>query len=221
MNLLRRLYVVFLLLALLSIPLALYASFIYAPNEQFMGAVQRIFYFHVGAAVASYVCFAILFIGSIVYLATNSVLADVFAEAAGEVAFLLCTVVLVSGMIWGKAVWGVWFNTEPRLLSFLLLWFLTLGYVLLRSFASGIHVSRHSAVLGIVACVSVPLMIFSIKLLPAVKQLHPEVIEKGGLASEMKVALVSAIIAMLLVQGTLVLLRARIGLLQREMENTN
>lgn len=212
---LQRLSIICGVLAAILGPAALYLAFVYAPDDAFMGAVQRIFYFHVASATASYASFLVLFAGSTTYLATRSAMADALAAAAGETGLLLCTIVLASGMIWGKAVWGVWFNTEPRLLTFLLLWFLTLAYVLLRSFSTASDVARHSAVLGIVACVSVPLMILSIKLLPAVKQLHPEVIERGGLAAEMKPALFVSMLALLVLQGLLLTLRARTLLLEQ------
>lgn len=200
--------------ASICIPAALYLIFLYVPNEVFMGPVQRLFYFHVGAALASYFAYALLFAGSLWYLATQSLEADTLAAAAGEVAFLFCSIVLSSGMIWGKAVWGVWFNTEPRLLTFLLLWFLSLSYVLLRKFVNRAQVAKSSAVLGVSAAVCVPLMVFSIKLLPAVKQLHPEVIERAGLAPSMRIALAVTVLAVFLLQAMLLSLRVRLGLLE-------
>lgn len=161
--------------------LALHAIFVIAPDEKTMGAIQRIFYFHVGSAMACYLAIGILFVSSIMYLATCRRHFDLLASAAGEIGFLFCTIVLVSGMIWGHTAWNVWFRFEPRLVSFLLMWFLFLSFVLLRVFGEPGKIATHSAVLGIVGTLTVPLMIYSIKLLPAAAQLHPQVIEHRGL----------------------------------------
>ena len=193
----------------------LYLVFIWVPGERIMGAVQRVFYFHVGAAVACYCSFALVFGASVWVLATRSWKADVWAEAAGEVGFLFCTLVLLSGMIWGHAAWGTWFNWEPRLVTFLLLWLLFFSYTMLRIFGAPSKIANHAAVLGILGAVTVPIMVFSIKLLPQVAQLHPQVVEKRGLAPEMEKVLLVAILAMVCFQALLVWVRARIGFLTR------
>lgn len=193
-----------------------YLVFLYVPNERVMGPVQRIFYFHVGSATASYCAIAIVLIASMSYLATRSWKMDVVAEAAGEVGFLLCTIVLISGMIWGQSAWGTWFRWEPRLITFLLLWLLFLGFNLLRMFGDPDKIGSHSAVLGIVGAVTVPIMVFSIKLLPQVAQLHPEILEKGGLDPKMKFALFVTMAAIVFLQFLLIWLRARIGFLSHE-----
>jgi heme exporter protein C len=193
---------------------ALYLVFIWAPDEQIMGAVQRIFYFHVASAVACYCSFAIVFGASIWFLASDSWRADVLAEAAGEVGFLFCTIVLISGMIWGHAAWGTWFNWEPRLVTFLLLWLLFLSYTILRNFGEPQRIAKHSAVVGILGALTVPVMVFSIKLLAQSAQLHPQVIEKrGSLAPEMQTTLILTMIAVALLQAVFLWLRARIGFL--------
>lgn len=125
-----------LLLALsaVSVLYAMYFVFCVVPNERTMGAIQRIFYFHVGSAIACYLAVGTVLISSILYLASGKVVYDQLSHAAGEVGFLFCTVVLVSGMIWGHTAWNTWFRFEPRLVSFLLMWFLFLSFVLLINF---------------------------------------------------------------------------------------
>jgi heme exporter protein C len=193
---------------------ALYSVFLWVPDEKIMGAVQRIFYFHVSSAVACYCSFGIVFAASVWYLASDSWKADVLAEAAGEVGFLFCTIVLISGMIWGHAAWGTWFNWEPRLVTFLLLWLLFLSYTILRTFGDPARIAKHSAVVGILGSLTVPVMVFSIKLLAQSAQLHPQVVEKRGLAPEMEKALLLTIIAVTLFQACLVWIRTRIGYLK-------
>jgi heme exporter protein C len=188
--------------------------FLGVPNEQLMGPVQRIFYVHVGSAIASYFCFAIAFICSIGYLVERSRLFDVVNEAAAELGFVLCSIVLASGMIWGHSAWNTWFSWEPRLVTFLLLWLIFLGFIFLRTFGESPNLAKHSAVLGVVGTLMVPVMVYSIKLWPSLAQLHPEVVAKGGLHPDMKVAMAVAIITILLLTCLLLIYRIKLGLLK-------
>jgi len=170
------------LIATVLVVFANWYVFTVVPNEQVMGAVQRIFYFHVAAAMASYLMIGILFISSCLYLAGKKIEYDVIGQAAGNVALLLCSAVLVSGMIWGHSAWNTWWRWEPRLVSFLVLWLVLLGFNLLRNFVVPGAMQRSvSAVVGILAAVNVPVVIFSIKLLNHSEQLHPEVVATQGL----------------------------------------
>lgn len=190
-----------------------YLVFMWVPNERVMGAVQRIFYFHVGSAIASYCSFAIVLVASIIYLWKRSWQADVISEAAGEVGFVLCTMVLASGMIWGHSAWNTWFSWEPRLVSFLILWLIFLAFNLFRIFGDPRKIGVHSAVLGILGAVTVPIVILSVRFLPQISQLHPRVIEKGGVHPLMMRVVFVTMVAMVTVQFLLVWLRARIGFL--------
>lgn len=209
---------VLLLLSAGLLSYALYLVFIWVPNEKIMGPVQRIFYFHVGAAISGYCAIAILLLGSLGFFATGKREWDALAISGGEVGFNFCTIVLLSGMIWGHAAWQTWFNWEPRLVSFLILWLVFLGYNLLRIFGHPLKVASHAAVLGIVGAVTVPIMVYSIRLLPQVAQLHPVVIEKQGLAPEMAYTLVWTLIALVLFQLVLIVMRARLELISRQLE---
>ena len=200
-----------LLLVFMAIPISHYLIFITTPLEKTMGAVQKIFYFHVGAAFSCYLAFAIVFFASCYYLATKKKLFDAINESAGEVGFVFCTIVLATGMIWGKAAWGVWFSFEPRLVTFLFLWLVFAGFVLLRNIANHQLVASQSAVLGIVGAVTVPVMVYSIKLLPAFKQAHPQVVAKGGLPEEMLVAMLFVSLSLIILMLTLLVFRLRIA----------
>lgn len=169
-------------LSILGICLSLYCVFMVVPNDRILGAVQRIFYFHVASAFAAYLHLGILMFASSFFLLTSQEGWDMFAKAAGGVAFLFCTVVLSSGMIWGHSSWHTWWRWEPRLVSFLILWLTLLGYAVLRLFTEDNPRQRHfAAVLGILAAVQVPVVIFSIKLLDHSEQLHPQVASGQGL----------------------------------------
>lgn len=199
---------------------AWYLVMLVVPNEVRMGAVQRIFYFHVGSAIASYVGVALLLVGAIGYLATHHKAMDLLSEAAAEVAFLFCSIVLLTGMIWARPIWNVWFNWEPRLVSFLLLWLILLSLVVLRSMAEhegggDDRVARHAAVLGIVGAITVPIVVYSIQLLPASSQLHPRVLEKNGLRDPRFVqAWAVATFALIALHGYLIWIRFRVGMVR-------
>jgi heme exporter protein C len=191
-----------------------YLVFLVVPNERTMGAIQRIFYFHVGSAMASSLCFGVVFIAAILFLRSHKIQFDALSVAAGEVGFLFCTIVLLSGMIWGHTAWNTWFRFEPRLVTFLFLWLIFLSFVLLRLFGDPARIARHSAVLGILGAVTVPLMIYSIKLLPAAAQLHPQVIEQQGLKSPSYILALNVMMLGCILLATLfVILRYKIEML--------
>lgn len=195
---------------------ALYSTFMVVPSERVMGAVQRIFYFHVGSAFAAYVSVFFVFVASLGFLSSSRPFFDIVNAAAGRLGFVFCSIVLVTGMIWGSVAWNTPFRAEPRLLSFLLLWWIFFSFVLLRIYGDRERMASHSAVLGIVGTLCVPVMIYSIKLLPQISQLHPQVIEHQGLRdpSMMTTLLVSSA-AMILLQLTLLVISIRIEVLEQ------
>ena len=192
---------------------AQYLIFMVVPNERIMGAVQRVFYFHVASAFACYAAFGVVFVASLIYLATRSRKADLLCVAAGEVGFVLCTIVLATGMIWGHSAWNTWFRwEEPRLVTFLVLWLIFLSFTVLRNFGDPIKSATHGAILGILGAASVPLVYLSIKLLPQSARLHPEVIEHGGLkAPSYWWAFGISVVGMLALCAVLVSLRYKLG----------
>jgi len=170
-------------LTFVSILCSLFYVFLVVPNESVMGPVQRIFYYHVSSAVAAYLMVGILFVSSICYLRSKANEWDMLAYGATCVAFLFCSIVLGTGMIWGHSAWNTWWRWEPRLVSFLILWLILFSYLLLRNFTEGAGAQQKnfSAVLGIISAVNVPIVVFSVKLLEKSEQLHPQVLESRGL----------------------------------------
>lgn len=194
-----------------------YLVFLVVPNERVMGPVQRIFYFHVGSAIACYCAFGVVLVAGLTYLATRDMRADVVSQAAGEVGFVFCTIVMVTGMIWGHAAWNTWFRWEPRLVTFLLLWLIFLSFNVLRMFGDPKKIAVHTAVLGILGAVTVPLVVFSIKLLPQMAQLHPIVVENRGLKDPtFEPTMFVCMASLVLLQAVLIWFRTRIGLLESE-----
>ena len=136
----------FLIFSLITVALMVWGfdqAIYVAPTESTMGEVQRIFYYHVPIAMLSFLFFAISFVASLVYLACRrsrpllAQSADAWALAGAEVGVVFCTVVLITGPLWGKPVWGIWWTWDARLTTTLVLWLIYVSYLLLRRFAAG------------------------------------------------------------------------------------
>jgi len=191
---------------------ALWLVFMVVPNEAQMGVVQRIFYFHVAAAWAAFLCFSAVAGASAVYLWRGSARADELAIAAAEVGVLFCTLVLVTGPIWARPIWGVWWTWDPRLTMTVILWAIYAAYLMLRAFGGPEEaVARYAAVLGLVGTLDIPVIHVSVRLLQG---MHPSVLAARGGGSgladpAMRAALGVSALAMLLLAAWLVALRAR------------
>ena len=192
---------------------ALYGAFIYAPTEKQMGEVQRIFYFHVGAAADAFLAFFIVFIAGILYLIKKDPVWDQLAAASVEVGVLFTTIVLTTGPIWAKPVWNTWFPWgDPRIMTTLVLWLIYLAYLILRSsLPEGDRRSRICAVFGIIGFIDVPIVWMSIRWW---RSIHPVVITSEGanLDPLMYQALMLSIFACLAILAVLVLLRGSVRL---------
>jgi CcmD family protein len=118
-------------------PVALYLIFIKAPEEKVMGAVQKIFYFHVPIAAVTFLSVFVLLAGAAGYLWTRRAVWDHLSIASAEVGLVFCTLVLITGPIWAKPAWGVWWTWEAKLTTTLILWLLLAGILLTRAPCSG------------------------------------------------------------------------------------
>jgi heme exporter protein C len=158
--------------------LAGYAIFFVAPRELTMGNIQRIFYVHVATAWCGFIAFFISFFGCIGYLASRQMEWDWLAVATAEVGLMFTTVVLITGPVWAKPVWGVWWVWDARLTTAFILEMLYIAYLLLRKMVT--EPGRRamiSAVFGIFAFLDVPLCYFSIRWW---RTLHPAPVIGGG-----------------------------------------
>lgn len=161
-------------LVLLVMLAALAAIFLWVPTEKEMGIVQRIFYFHVPSAISAFLAFFLVFIGSVQYLRTRDDKWDRLALAAAELGVTFGLIVLITGPIWAKPIWGVYWRWEPRLTSMLITFTIYVAYLMIRTY--GAHSSqapRLGAILGILAFANVPLVYYSVDLWAADQQLHP------------------------------------------------
>ncbi len=143
----------------------------YTPTETTMGAVQKIFYVHLPVAIGTFLAAFTVFIASIGYLWQRKLWWDDLAAAAGSVTVLFCSIVLLTGMIWGKSAWGNWWTWSPRLTFSLVLLLLYVVYLFIRpSIESANRRAVISAVYGIAAFLDVPLVYLSVKVMP---DIHP------------------------------------------------
>lgn len=158
--------------------LAGYAIFFFAPREVTMGQIQRIFYFHAATGMVAYLGFFVSFLASIGYLTARQPEWDWMAVATAEVGLAFNTVVLVTGPIWAKPVWGIWWTWDARLTLDFILELLYIAYLLLRAMVE--EPERRamvSAVFGIFAFLDVPLSYFSIRWW---RTEHPQPVIAGG-----------------------------------------
>ena len=151
-------------LAVGGLAAGLVAGFGIAPREAVQGNVQRIMYLHVPAVLTAYLAFALVFLGSIAYLATRAARWDRIAAAAAELGVLFTGLTIVSGSIWGKPTWGVWWTWDARLTSTAILFLVYVGYLLLRAMVEEPERrARYAAVVGILGAVNIPIVHFSVK----------------------------------------------------------
>src|SRR5919204_3612949 len=151
------------LVVALAVLADLYAIFAISPAERVQGDVFRIVYVHVPMGWLCYVAFATVFGASIAYLWKRRPGADHLARAAAEVGVLFTTLLLVTGVLYGRPVWGVWWTWDARLTTTLVLWFVYVGYLMVRSaIAEPERSARIGAVLGIVGFANVPLVQLSV-----------------------------------------------------------
>lgn len=172
---------------------------VYAPTERSMGIIQKVFYLHLPAAIATALACFVTFVASIGFLARRQMWWDDLAAASARIAVQLCTVVLVTGMIWGKVAWGHWWTWSPRLVFVLILWLLYVVYLVVRSSVeSAERRAMVSAAYGLIAFLDVPLVWLSVQLLP---DIHPISVT---LASSMRLAQGSWFVAVGLIAAGLV-----------------
>lgn len=173
----KKTFPLFAIVTALLLSYALYQALEVAPTEATMGTVQRIFYYHVPSAWTAFLLFLINFVASVVYLIKRNDKADIVALVAAEVGVVFCTVVLVTGPIWAKPVWGIWWTWDLRLTLTLVLWLIYVSYLLLRRFSSGGQTPQVAAVLAIFGALDVPLVYFSIWFF---RTQHPQPVVGGG-----------------------------------------
>ncbi|GFK94272.1 Heme exporter protein C [Fundidesulfovibrio magnetotacticus] len=195
--------------AALALAAAQWFIWVYAPVEETMGVVQKIFYIHLPMAWWSMISFLVVFAASVLVLVRKDARWDRLAGAACELGVLFSGLALVTGSLWGKPIWNVWWTWDPRLTTTLVMWFVYCAYLILRqSGAGGERGPVVRAALGIVAFLDVPLVFYSAR---KWRSIHPTVFgsQGGGLEPEMVAAVVASILAMGILWAAILSLRAR------------
>ena len=155
-------------------------AFWYAPvDASSMGFSQKIFYYHAPIAETALVAFGVAFVAAVLYLRSGDLKWDRLGFVSVRLGLLFSILVMLTGMIWGKAAWGAWWAWEPRLTTFLLVCFLYAAYWVLRSVVDEEQRrATYAAVFAIIAFIDVPITFFATRFLP--EGLHPVVIGPGG-----------------------------------------
>ena len=209
----------FVLFTIALLGFSTYQALFVAPTEQTMGEVQRIFYYHAPTAWVAGLCFFVNFLASIVYLWKRSLEADALALASAEVGVVFCTIVLITGPIWARPVWGIWWTWEARLTSTLVLWLIYVSYLVLRRFAAGSQTPVLAAALAIFGFVDVPIVYMSIRWF---RTQHPQPVIAGGEGSGLDPMMWHAflwnLLAFTCVGIVFITLRYRLQKLENELE---
>ncbi len=198
--------------------LNLYNIFFQLPDEANQGAIYRIIFFHVPAAITAFVFFFVALVASIAFLIWKDFRSDSIAVACTEVGVVFALVNLVTGSIWGRNIWGIWWTWDYRITSMFVCVLLYIGYLVMRpAIPDATQRGVMAAILSIFAFADVPIVWFSIRWW---RTQHPgPVLETGGLPHDMGMALMYNMLAILLIGTALVLLRLRSEQVQREIES--
>ena len=195
--------------------------FLYAPTDAVLGLSQRIFYVHVPLALVGFLAFAVVAVCSIGYLWKGSKRLDNVAFAAAEIGLLFTTLMLVTGMLWAKPAWGVWWSWSPQLTTSLILWFLYAAYLMLRAYAPpGETSARYAAVLGIIGFIDVPIVYMAARWW---RDVHPNKVlgplaEESALEPAMQLTFLVSILAMTALFAYLLVVRTELRRQETQVE---
>jgi len=201
---------ILLLFSALLVIASIAMDFLLVPSETGSTLMQHnpVFYLHIPVSWIALTGFLVVFIAGIAYLKTRRIFWDRVGSAAAELGLLFTTFLLLTGSIWGRAEWGIWWDWDARLTSSLVLWIIYMGYFLLRAYVSEPgQRARFSAIFGIIGFVDVPIVILS---LFVSRRIHP-----GGEAFKLSepgmiVTLVLGVVAYSLLFLALMLIRLRL-----------
>ncbi len=197
--------------------LNLYRILLVLPDEMNQGAIYRIIYYHVPAAFVGWTLFLVALFSSIGYLWKKTPAFDGVAASAVEVGWIFCSINLITGSLWGRIIWGIWWTWDARLTSMFVCWLIYGGYLVLRGAIEDTgQRATISAVLAIFAFADVPIVFMSIRWW---RTQHPSpVLETGGLAKEMWPPLLLNLLALLMIATAMTLVRLDQEDSQRELD---
>jgi len=215
----KRIFPILAVVTVLLLIYAFYQAIWVAPMERTMGDVQRIFYYHVPSAWTAFLLFTVNLVASVVYLISRNAKADALAVVSAEVGVVFCTVVLVTGPIWARPVWGIWWTWDLRLTLTLVLWLIYVSYLVLRRFSSSGQTPVIAAVLAIFGMLDIPLVYFSIWFF---RTQHPQPVmgNGGSIDPRMLHAFFVNLIAFTCFGALVCWSRYRLEIVHREVEET-
>jgi heme exporter protein C len=219
------------LLSGLLMLVALYMALVWAPDAANLLApaeryAQRIFYFHVNSAWMGFLAFTVAAVVSVVYLVTRREKWDIWALASVEIGLAFFTMVIISGSIWAKPTWNVWWTWDPRLTISTICWLLYVGYLMLRGAIDNPEKqARFAAVYALMAAISVPINWMAIRWW---RTIHPAVIAPGqnadeamgsfGLSANIQTALYFCTFVFIIFYLTLMVHRIKLEYLRRRVD---
>ena len=177
-----------------------------APYESSMGLIQRIFYYHVPSAMVMFGSAFVCGISSAIFLANRSSRADAVALSAAELVVVFGLIVLVTGPLWARKAWGVWWQWDARLTSSLVLWLIFVSYLLLRRFA-GAGSEMLAAAVGVFGMANVPFVYWSVNVW---RTIHPTTNVVKSLAPDMRLPFAWCAAAFVCLYVALLLTRLRL-----------
>ncbi len=208
------------ILGLLAVAAAYARAILFTGVEAVQGPAQKIMYVHVPSAWCAFMAFILVGICSALYLWLGDRRLDTFSEASVEVGVVLTGLVLITGPIWGKPIWGTWWQWEPRLTSTLFLFFLFVGYLTLRrAMFDPAERARYCAVVGILGAMLVPFIHLSVYMF---RTIHPRPVvlnpEGPTMPGSFVATLMSSLAAFSLLYLGLVTMRYGLGRLREIRE---
>jgi heme exporter protein C len=201
----------------LLVVISLYAVFVFAPTEQLMGHVQRIFYYHVASAWVGFLAFLVACVAGLLYLGSRRPAWDMVTAASVEIGLLFSTIALVAGALWARPVWNTWWTWDPRLTTTLVMCLYYAATLMLRRLGgSEERNARVGAVLSVVGFVNVPIVFLAIRMW---RTIHPVVFSTAGstVAPRMLAALLASLLAFTAIYTCLLWIRLRVAQLARDI----
>ncbi len=210
---------------------ALYMALVWAPSAENLVApaerfAQRIFYFHVASAWLGFLAFIVAAVTSALYLATRNQIWDMWSLSSVEIGLAFFTMVIISGSIWAKPTWNVWWTWDPRLTISTICWLLYIGYLMLRGAVDNPDQrARFAAVYALIAVISIPINWMAIRWW---RTIHPAVVLPGeqneaaqgsfGMSDNIQTTLMFTVMAFTIFYITLMYHRINLERLQRRVD---
>ena len=199
----------------------LYLVFLWVPTERTLGVSQRIFYFHVPLGWIGMVSILVVAIASVMHLVTGKEKWDSLAHATAELGVVFATLIIVTGSIWARPVWGVWWTWDAKLTTTLVLWFIYVGYLMVRTYGPlGGQGKRFASVIALIGAIDAPIIYMSTVWW---RGLHPEpnigpLAESGGLDSRMQIAFLVSMVTFTVLYAYLLLERYSLKRVEADLD---